>query len=342
MKNGKSSPKEPLLDIIVPHYKEPWTTVEKFFSILDMQRGIDFSQFQVIFVNDGEENAFPAKNFSSRPYKVTQISIPHAGVSAARNAGLKKAEAEWVMFCDCDDMFFHPYAMMDILNVLPAKEADLLWSDIFIEDTRHFVATVIQKKGMNTVFIHGKLYRRQFLIDNEIWFDETVPYCEDSLFNSFAYTIADERRIGRIATQVPTYVWCDVDGSVTNTSDTKTHAHEYIYYRNRKICDLYKQKRPYDEYCCMIARTIIDCYYSLNVPQLSENAKEMKKHFRGWYLERKKEWEKVPYETLKIIKEKSRNSLHPLPPDLIESISVTQWLKNLENEAETESVKEEI
>lgn len=82
-----------VLDIIVPHYKEPLEIVQKFFSMLDIQRGVDFDSFRVILVNDGEENAFPDSYFESLPYPFRQISIPHSGVSAARNAGLDAAQA---------------------------------------------------------------------------------------------------------------------------------------------------------------------------------------------------------------------------------------------------------
>ena len=116
----------PSLDIIMPHYKEPWDTVKKFFAMLELQRGIDFHSFRVLIVNDGKENAFPLNQFSSFPYEVLQISITHAGVSAARNAGLLASEAEWVMFCDCDDMFAHPYALLDIhiVNIVLAGHKD--------------------------------------------------------------------------------------------------------------------------------------------------------------------------------------------------------------------------
>lgn len=327
-----------LLDIIVPHYHEPWSTIEKFFTILDLQRGVSFSSFRVILVNDGEENALPEEHFSSREYDVWQMSIPHAGVSAARNHGLKSATAPWVMFCDCDDMFFHPFALMDILNVLPNDKADLLWTDYFTEANRKFNATVIMKTGFDAVFVHGKLYRRQFLLDHNIFFDEEISYCEDSLFNTTAWTIADEKRTGHIATQCPTYVWCDTDGSVTNTYKTRDIAPVSVFHRNKKVCDLYHRLRPYDQYCAMIARTIIDAYYVLNLSVLTDKLKALKKDVRTFYIEHKAQYEAVPYETLKLIKEKSKKCVFPNDMPIIENVSVTQWLKRLESESEKEEL----
>lgn len=76
-----------MLDIIMTHYTEHWATGAKFFNMLDLQRDVDFAQIRVILVNDGKENKLPEEYFSGRPYRVEQISIDHAGVSAARNAG---------------------------------------------------------------------------------------------------------------------------------------------------------------------------------------------------------------------------------------------------------------
>ena len=149
------------LDIIMPHYKEKWEIGRKFFQMLDLQRGIDFSDFRVIIVNDGEERHLPDELFANRAYAVVQHDIPHGGVSAARNAGLKASDAEWVMFCDFDDMFTNVYALRDILNVVPTNDFDMLWAEIISEDVLKTGEMVLHPRHENVVFIHGKLYRRQ-------------------------------------------------------------------------------------------------------------------------------------------------------------------------------------
>lgn len=329
-----------LLDIIVPHYKEPWEKVKPFFSMLNMQRGVDFSLLRVTMVHDGEDCIFPEENFADCPYEVRQINIPHAGVSSARNEGLHAATADWVMFCDCDDMLAHPFAMMDILNVLPTDKADVLWTEICIEDKRNYEAPVFIKHGFNTVFVHGKLFRRQFLIDNNIEFDETISYCEDSLFVTTALITADESRIAKIRTQLPDYIWCDTDGSVTNTYRTKDIAPGSILLRNKKICELYKEKRSYADYCTMVARTVFDAYYYLNRPELSSTLIKVRNDFYIWFKNHETEWSNVPYETLKVLKEKSRKSVFTGVEQVNEDLSVTKWLKSLDeaNDKELEEI----
>lgn len=316
------------MELIVTHYKEPWSTVKKYFDMLDVQRFVDFSKIHVIFVNDGEEHSFPEEYFTERPYKVTQIAIPHSGVSAARNEGLRRAKAEWVMFCDCDDMFATPYAMMDLMDAFRNKDltnkVDLIWSDFLIESKKNHIYST---QGFNMVFIHGKIFRRSYLIDNDIWFDEHISYCEDCLFVTTAYIMADEHRIARAVSRMPIYIWCDTDGSVTNTTKAKDDAPIATLYRNKKICELYKKVRPYDEYCCMVARTIIDSYYYFNRPNLSPMLTAAKNDFFEWYRDHAEQWKAVPKETLRVLKEKSKASLFIDKENVHEDISVTEWLR---------------
>ena len=45
------------LDIIVPHYHEPWKICKPLFDSIALQRGIKFEDIAVIVVNDGAECA---------------------------------------------------------------------------------------------------------------------------------------------------------------------------------------------------------------------------------------------------------------------------------------------
>ena len=171
------------LDIIVPHYKEPWEVGQKFFAMLDLQRGVDFQKdFRVLLVHDGTE-PFPDDYFANRPYRVEQIVADHGGVSAARNVGIKAATADWVMFCDFDDIFTHVYSLRDYTSVLPTDRYDMMWSDFIAEDVNKNGVMGLHRRGQNVVFIHGKIYRRKFILANDLWFDTDLSFNEDSFYN---------------------------------------------------------------------------------------------------------------------------------------------------------------
>ena len=334
-----------MLDIIVTHYNEPWDVGKKFFYMLDLQRDVDFSQIKVTLVNDGHENKLPDKLFSHRSYQVEQISIDHNGVSAARNAGIEHSTAEWLCFCDFDDMFADVYALRNILNVLPADNFDILWADIYAENKGWDGKTRLFTRGENLVFIHGKFYRRQFLITNGLRFDTALIFNEDSAFNSIANTIVDYHRTGKIETPAPIYIWTYRENSATTSPENRPKALIGLYERNKRVCKAFRLRLPYKRYCAMIARTVMDTYYALNVPSLPNELKGMKEDFVAFYREHKDQYSAVDLKTLREIKEISRKEYQRGIEEeearrdidreqmiVDESVSVTKWLRSLEAE----------
>jgi len=64
----------------------------------------------------------------------------------------------------------------------------------------------------DTIFVHGKIYNRQFLIDNEIeWNPNLLHEHQDSSFNVLARTLAKKTCVCK----VPIYMWCDNPNSVS-------------------------------------------------------------------------------------------------------------------------------
>lgn len=318
-----------MLDIIIPHYTESWQVGKKMFSMLDLQRGIDFSQIGVIVVNDGHDNTLDPSCFEGHPYHVNQISIPHAGVSAARNAGLRASKATWVMFCDFDDTFAHVYALRDILNAL--KEADgydMLWSDLYIENGKSEEWQLIKKTKEDAVFTHGKLFRRQCLLDNDLWFNTELTFNEDSEFNAIFHTKVDFRRTGKLITDAPPYVWCWRKDSTTNRSGAAIAAAWGHYKRNLSVCKAFEERMPFPRYCAMVTRMIYDTYYTLNTKNLPPELVPMKEDFARWYVQHKKFYQEVDPKFIPAIDQISRSEC--IRQDNDESTPIDKWLSQFD------------
>lgn len=303
-----------ILDIIVPHYKEPWEVGEKFFSMLDLQRGINFDDFQVLIVNDGAEYHLPDELFDGRKYHVEQIDIPHAGVSAARNAGIKASSADWLMFCDFDDMFAHVYALRDFLSVLPADGFDMLHSEMIVEDfTDGANRLSYSPKLQRYVFTHGKLYRRQFLLDANIRFDETMSFQEDSLFNAQIIARTPHTRIGGIKCNAAPYIWIRRGNSVTNSGrdDEAMFAH---FIRNLKVTEDNRQHREPECYAGMVTRTAYDAYYMMHDENASRKIKQqIMAMFVPWIIERMDAYGQVSDEIMAQIRQVAHDELCNCP-----------------------------
>lgn len=333
-----------MLDIIMPHYTEPWETGRKFFDMLELQRGCDFSAVRVILVNDGEENALPESCFANRPYEVMQISIPHGGVSAARNAGLDTATAEWVMFCDFDDMFANAYALGDILNVLPAPGMDMVWTEV-IEENVNLQGKIVRRvnRELNFSMLHGILYRRKVIEKNGIRFDAALTFDEDFDFGARMVLSLDQRRTGKIGMENPPYIYCYNGQSVTAQTGRYEEKAVCRWKRQKKLCELYREKMGPEEYANIVTGAIYNSYYTLNVEDPGPVLTGIMREFAGWYREHKDELAKASDRTKYIEKRKGetwrkklnlRNEVPGLEADDVPAFrsekKMEQWLKEME------------
>jgi len=121
-----------------------------------------------------------------------KIRISEKGVSKARNLGIKEAKGNFIVFLDADDELL-PGSLKAFSSYGEQYGADLL-SGLFLNMKEKEQEEVFDKTNKN-VFIKNMLYnptaestvicrclRRDFLIKNKIFFDESLTHAEDTLF----------------------------------------------------------------------------------------------------------------------------------------------------------------
>lgn len=126
------------LQILIPHYHESKTVIKPLLDSLAVQQSINFNDLGVIICHDGEDISdfeFSTDPEFAYPFSIKQIHIPHKGVSAARNGAFDAATADYVMFCDIDDMFSNVCGLWMIFREIDNGGFDGLVS-VFIEETR--------------------------------------------------------------------------------------------------------------------------------------------------------------------------------------------------------------
>lgn len=255
-----------ILDIIITHYKEPWYDGRKMFEMLRLQRGVREGDFRVILVQDGKDDHLDLDRIMKvYPFVNTVAQIDHSGVSAARNAGLQLAEAEWVMFCDFDDMLYACDSMNRILTSLAqaGDKADLVWAPFWIEMyTRDTCKWYKKLKEWNSIFIHGKIYRREFLLEKGIWFSEELTYSEDAMFNALVTMECELSRSARMPE--PVYVWCYRPESLSNYTGGEAKRNASLYRKRVMLCEAYEERGQHYNALCAAGRMLMDYYWELN------------------------------------------------------------------------------
>ncbi|MGN8936902.1 glycosyltransferase family 2 protein [Collinsella sp. HCP28S3_E5] len=93
---------DPLVSIVVPCYNAE-RTIE---SCLDSLLGQEFQRLEIICVNDGstDKTAEMLDLYRSRYPEVVVASQENSGAWAARLSGIQKAEGDYIMFLDSDDV----------------------------------------------------------------------------------------------------------------------------------------------------------------------------------------------------------------------------------------------
>ena len=282
------------LQILIPHYDETAEEVKPLLDSIALQQNVDFDEVGVIICHDGED--VPELRLPSYPFKIEQIWQEHKGVSAARNACLDKATADYVMFCDCDDMFLNVCGLYILFNEFK-NGFDTLVS-VFVEESRNpeTKEPVYLNHEMDSTFVHGKCPRRQYLIDNDIRFNDALTTHEDSYFNILAQSLTENAKY----CQVPFYLWKWRDNSVCR------HDPKYILktYNNMLdsndalIAEFLKRGRQ-DKAMFYAVMMMFDAYYTMNKPEwINQENKEYRdkteKRFAEYFRKHEDLWSAMP------------------------------------------------
>jgi cellulose synthase/poly-beta-1,6-N-acetylglucosamine synthase-like glycosyltransferase len=224
------------IQFLVPQYKENEETISFLLNSLDSQIHIDKKDIGVIICSDGGEYILDKSFLDKYSYDIEYVICEHRGVSATRNSALILSDAEYVMFCDADDGFVSNigvYSLMRGLDLNPNSE--MMSSKIFIEETINDAPDFIIGDHNNT-FVHGKVFRREFLISNELFFDERLKVHEDSYFCNIINFYAKNKAYNNNAF----YCWRKNPNSVSNQEYYFVKTMWRLLLTNNSLVDLMK------------------------------------------------------------------------------------------------------
>ncbi len=113
----------PKISVIIPVYK-----VERYLRrCLDSVIAQTFTDWEAICVDDGsmDDSGKILDEYAARDKRFRVIHKENAGVSAARNDGMKHARGEFVIFIDSDD-FIHPQLFEITAHLADKNNADIV------------------------------------------------------------------------------------------------------------------------------------------------------------------------------------------------------------------------
>lgn len=238
----------PKLSIIIPVYN-----VEKYVSnCLESILNQPFKDLEVICVNDGssDKSLSVLQEYKNRDERIIIIDKKNEGSGVARNSALAIARGEYIFFVDGDD-WIEENSLDKMIS-----EADKLQTDILIfgglsyyeEKGRKggYSANKLPKKYLNKIFSSEdikkdvfkfpstawtKLYRREFLMKNNIKFQE-IKVGQDQL--PFFHSMITAEKIALL----PQNLYCyrkNRKGAVTAVKKKKNFSPIYVFYAVEEV-----------------------------------------------------------------------------------------------------------
>lgn len=323
------------LDIIVPHYKEPWEVCHYLFDSIALQGGISFNNIKVIVVNDGD-CLLDQKRFENYPYKVEYLVKEHGGVSAARNCGLDHSKADYVMFCDADDGFLSNYGLHLVFSAMQEGH-DYIYSN-FVEETYTAENTMtIVRHDRDFTFLHGKVYKRSFLVEENIRFDPEMTIHEDGYFNTIALVVAQKRKSIK-GIETPFYLWRWNDNSTVRSDreDFVLRTYDKLMQTRIGACNQLKDRGMDDEYKVSVCMTVLNSYYdfqkpSYHIPKNDANLRKAEIAFKGFWKLFSKDFKNCTNEMVSQIAQSARKTACENGM-LMERQDIKTWIKHIEYE----------
>jgi cellulose synthase/poly-beta-1,6-N-acetylglucosamine synthase-like glycosyltransferase len=261
------------IQFLVPQYKENEEIISFLLDSIESQIYIDKKDVGVIICSDGGEYVLDQKFLDKYSYDIQYVICEHRGVSATRNSALFLSDAEYVMFCDADDGFVSNIGVFSLIRSLDLNPtSEMLSSKIFVEDKVNGVPEFVIGDH-NSTFVHGKVFRRDFLIQHEIFFDERLIVHEDSYFCNVVNFFA----VNKIYNNNAFYCWRKNPNSVSNQEYYFVKTMWRLLLTNNSVVSVMKNINMGKE---LISETVVDVVLQFYC--------ELQK--REWYLEEHKEF----------------------------------------------------
>ncbi len=234
------------VSVVIPVYNS-----ERYLGrCLESVLGQSFRDIDIICVDDGstDDSVAMIRAWMKDDGRIKLIRHEkNKGVGEARNTGIKAAEGKWIYFLDSDDWIDRDY--LEVMH----REAESSGLDVIVnasyyceyastgkrfkgkvpvldsrEESLCLPSHVVQNKFLPVIWL--RLYRRDFILNNDIFFPIGLPFSEDAFYTSLAAAYLSNEYVFR----GPYYHYQRREGSLSNIPNSG-------YYSIIAFRDLYNE-----------------------------------------------------------------------------------------------------
>lgn len=202
----------PLVSVIIPVYN-----VEKYLArCVDSVLAQTYPNVEVILVDDGSPDGSGAicDEYAATHGNIQVVHKKNGGLASARNAGMKVMTGEYLFFIDSDD-WIDPETLQELVEIGERTGVDfvrytpvyagwpnhadgkmyniakerVLHEGVFTKEdiVRDIFPRLFAQENLDMGVIVSacrSLYRASFITANQLYFDESIKYAEDTYFSA--------------------------------------------------------------------------------------------------------------------------------------------------------------
>ena len=187
----------PKISVIVPVYN----TGSLLLPCLDSLSAQTLPEIEFLLINDGstDDSGAICDAYAARDVRFHVLHKKNAGVSRARNDGIRLARGEFIGFVDSDDTI-SPEMFQVLYELAQTNCTDIVICDSMavgtgVPDTLETIPPLPESRLLKKEDVSPEIllelagsacrciYRREMLTDGEIFFPEDLKFSEDRIFN---------------------------------------------------------------------------------------------------------------------------------------------------------------
>ena len=242
-----------MIDVIIPAYNAH-EFIGLTLSSIAFQDCVDM--LNVYIVDDCSKNDYnDFVKYYSNFMNIKELKLKNnSGPGCARQFGIDNSNSEYLLFIDSDDVLTDNYAIRRLYNALVDTDSDISVGGFYEEKDFGFMF-----HDVSYVWMHAKMYKRKFLIKNQIRFNESRAN-EDCGFNHLCYLC------GASYVEVPgvSYIWRNNTSSITRVNNGETfrkNIKSFTYNMMWSLSEALKRNFHIDRFSDIVYGTIVSCYH---------------------------------------------------------------------------------
>lgn len=242
-----------MIDVIIPAFNAH-ETIDKTLASIAFQDCVD--KLNVYIVDDcSKKNYSDFVKFYSNFMNIVEIKTDvNGGPGKARQLGIDSSKSEFLIFIDSDDVFSDNFAISRLFNAIVETNSDIAVSGFYEEKKFGFIFY-----DVSYVWMHGKIYRREFFNKNKIYFNDSRAN-EDCGFNHLCYLCG----ASYVEVEGVSYIWRNNQQSITRLNNGETfrkNIKSFTYNMMWALSESRKRNFNKERFQDIAYGTFVSCYH---------------------------------------------------------------------------------